>query len=355
MLLLKRVGLALAATLLILLVLEVVVRVAGVAPPPRPLQDGRGQTKVDDGVMRYRNLPGGKVTWTLQQTRDSEPYQVVENINSLGLRGVREIRPTKPDGVLRVACVGDSFTYGHGVNDDETWPHQLEQALATRLGVGRVEVLNFGVSAYEITQEVRQIETMVMRFDPDLVLLCWFFNDPALREGPGFEMEEAPWVVRTFTHRPGSWHTLLRERSHLADTLIDRIFTPTYYRFYARTRSSLYDKSKPSWEKSVRGIRRAQAVTAAAGVDFAMLLYPVMRRIDGKLISHDFYRQVVELCDELGIVNYDLEPVFDGYDVDALRVHAYNAHPNGEAHGLVGEAVADFILAQQLLPVDAPR
>ncbi len=63
--------------------------------------------------------------------------------NSLGWRGRREYRETKPTD-YRVLFLGDSFTYGLGVNDDQTFAAQVEKDLrADRLSV---EVMNAGCS-----------------------------------------------------------------------------------------------------------------------------------------------------------------------------------------------------------------
>ena len=63
------------------------------------------------------------------------------NVNSLGFRG-EEINIDKGD-MYRILCLGDSFTYGWGVNIDDSWPKKLETYLRTN-GMENVEVLNLG-------------------------------------------------------------------------------------------------------------------------------------------------------------------------------------------------------------------
>src|SRR5439155_18563168 len=60
--------------------------------------------------------------------------------NSLGLRGPEVSKDKKP-GEKRVLLVGDSFTWGWGVNDDQTFAACLEHLL-----VG-VKVINLGLTA----------------------------------------------------------------------------------------------------------------------------------------------------------------------------------------------------------------
>lgn len=68
------------------------------------------------------------------------------NYDALGARSQREHAPEPPEGVLRLACFGESFTHGDEVGDLDTWCAQLE-ALDPRL-----EALNFGVGGYGADQ-----------------------------------------------------------------------------------------------------------------------------------------------------------------------------------------------------------
>ena len=55
---------------------------------------------------------------------------------------------------VRVACVGDSITFGHGVmltRSRDAWPRILERKLA-----GRYEVLNYGISGATLLKEGNQ-------------------------------------------------------------------------------------------------------------------------------------------------------------------------------------------------------
>src|SRR6185436_9019358 len=60
----------------------------------------------------------------------------------------REWTWEKPPGVVRVACVGDSFTMGWGVRDPaDCFPQRIGAALDGRFP-GRFEVRNYGVAGF---------------------------------------------------------------------------------------------------------------------------------------------------------------------------------------------------------------
>lgn len=86
--------------------------------------------------------------------------------SSLGLRG-KEIGPkTGP----RILLLGDSFTYGFGVNDDQTFAYQLQQLTG-------YEVINAGNGGTGTDYALRFFETVGKDFNSDLVVLCFFAND----------------------------------------------------------------------------------------------------------------------------------------------------------------------------------
>lgn len=76
-----------------------------------------------------------------------------------------------PTGKKALAC-GDSFTYGCGVPDDETWPYYLAAATGWR-------VTNAGVSGYGLDQIVLRLEKVIPDIQPDLVIIGVIADDVA--------------------------------------------------------------------------------------------------------------------------------------------------------------------------------
>ncbi len=75
----------------------------------------------------------------------------------------------------RVLFLGDSFTYGTGVGDDQTFAARLEKAFsAAQLSV---EVLNAGCPGKGTDYALKCFQTVGRKFYPDLTILCFFCND----------------------------------------------------------------------------------------------------------------------------------------------------------------------------------
>lgn len=100
-------------------------------------------------------------------------------MNAAGYRG--PLRPTRrAPNTLRVAVLGDSFTFGWGVAADEAWPALLEARLGSKLDGMDVEVLNFGVPGYNTWLQLLHWQRVVSRYRPDAVLLGYYSNDAAI-------------------------------------------------------------------------------------------------------------------------------------------------------------------------------
>jgi len=96
-------------------------------------------------------------------------------INSDGLRD-REHSKIKPEEVIRIAILGDSFTEALHINLENTFWSILEDRLiaSKAFGNNKVEMINFGVSGYGTDQELLTLRHRVWDYSPDIVLLAFY-------------------------------------------------------------------------------------------------------------------------------------------------------------------------------------
>ena len=87
------------------------------------------------------------------------------NSNSKGLRGKTEYAYQRTAGKHRILTLGDSFTFGEGVSDNETYSHYLESALPN------TEVVNLGVPGYGHDQMLLYLKEEGVKYHPDVVIL----------------------------------------------------------------------------------------------------------------------------------------------------------------------------------------
>jgi lysophospholipase L1-like esterase len=72
--------------------------------------------------------------------------------------------PAKRPGVRRILTLGDSVTYGIGVELADAWPQVLERAL------GQAEVFNFAIPGWDAEQNVTLTTSTLEDWQPDMVI-----------------------------------------------------------------------------------------------------------------------------------------------------------------------------------------
>lgn len=145
------------AFLAILLVLEIALRLLGITNP-----------------IRYEPVPSADLFahddtlgWVLRANANSPhatyEYSVRYTIDSLGHR----LTPSFVfDSDFHLLCLGGSLTFGHGLNDEDTFPNHLAE-------LADAKVWNLGVQGYATDQSLLQLQRALRVSTPDLVILSY--------------------------------------------------------------------------------------------------------------------------------------------------------------------------------------
>ena len=150
------VALLLGSALFALAAFEIVLRVVGYSAPIWFEPDPR---------LGWRMRPGFSA-WYTQEGRG------FVRANAEGMRD-RDHLLDKPADVYRIAVLGDSYAEARQVEREQAfWALLPDELAACGFQPGKkLEVLNFGVSGYGTAQQYLVLQTMAIRYSPDLVLL----------------------------------------------------------------------------------------------------------------------------------------------------------------------------------------
>lgn len=131
----------------------------------------------------YRLRPGTDVLYAnwLNPAR-----QTRVRINHLGLRDPERTLERGPT-TRRILAVGDSMTFGLAVENDESYPAQLESMLRTETG-SDIEVWNAGIPGHQMQDYLGTLRRLLPMVKPDLVLLQITLGD-----------DVRPWPVSRLT------------------------------------------------------------------------------------------------------------------------------------------------------------
>lgn len=142
-----------------------------------------------EAPVGFRHMHNKRITWRTEGFAQSY----------LDSDGMREpgLTIAKPSNTYRVAVLGDSMVEGYHVPIEQTFGALVGKSLSPLHGK-QVQVLNFGTSGYSTAQEYLQLKMQVMKYSPDLVIVCYNSRDI-------FENWSAPDQVLTNV-RPAAIH-----------------------------------------------------------------------------------------------------------------------------------------------------
>ena len=127
--------------------------------------------------VSYRVSPNDKIVFELTPNYRAVFYNAM--INAQGLND-RFYPLEKPRDTFRIAVVGDSTSFGWKVGAENSFPKILERLLNREMKGRHYEVINFSVPGYNTAQEYELIQTKVMSYHPDMVILVYCMNDTHL-------------------------------------------------------------------------------------------------------------------------------------------------------------------------------
>jgi hypothetical protein len=241
--------------------------------------------------------------------------------NRWGMRD-RDYEQRKPEGTYRIALLGHSSSFGSGVADHETFEAVLEERLNAERP-GSYEILNFSVPGYSLLQQLALLESRVLEFEPDAVLLV-----ASTRDDTG-------------------------AARHLANVVKKRIEIP--YDFLREiVREAEVDAELP-FEQGFRRLKRR-------GKDMLLGIYPRFTKIcrERGIVPYYGYMpniketvkqerdpetdaQFMGLAQQAGFEILDVSDAFANQDISTLRVAPWDWHPNARGHKLLADRLYEAL------------
>jgi hypothetical protein len=262
-------------------------------------------------------------------------------INNLGLRGP-EVTPAA-NKKARILVLGDSYTFGSGVRDEETFCAVLGQALGEQ-----VEVINAGVPGYGIFQMARSLRHLDSLLDPRIVVVAFPTGD--IFRQPFNSIEEERAYLQTEEKRKR-----LRRFSQFAKFLYRK-----YY--YIRARLKGETRGVPNemptndnagfadlWHRDQTRLEEVAEMCRQSQARFVIMPWPQHRNAEWDNLVIAGVRELGKRDDVVGLIN--LDQALSKYPADQLFIPG-DGHPSATAHQAVGLYLAEAI---ERLVVEATR
>ncbi len=286
-------------------------------------------------------LPDAELLWKMRPG-----FDFGEGFEPLNGRGFRGPMPDEGAGGFRVACIGDSVTFG---GTDATYPALLEEELERRLG-RPVTVYNFGVPGYSSWQGRKLLPRVLEEYQPHAVVVLFGWNDH--------------WLARGHTDRE---QTLEKPPDQGADNPLRELRVyQAINRLVAAAQSEAAEKPAVSrvppgqFEENLRAMvelcgetvicvlaTKPSAIGAAAPPDFLTHLGFIDKEEDLPRLHQRYNRLVRRTAEDADAALADLASVFENHDTEVLFNEPGEdpIHPNAMGYELAASRAADAIIA----------
>jgi len=185
----------------LLIIIEIFIRLFKLAPK---IPKGQNIYEKSD-ILTYALK--ADITQTVETT-DGESFTIKHN--GMGLRDDEHTGGPIPLPGYRILALGDSFTYGWGVEYEETFLYELEKWL-------EVDIIKAGIPGYEMRDCRKFLGAYHDFYKPDMVLVCVAPNDALCLSGKHKVTKDGSLVWDNFWYKL-SW--ILFRYSHLARIII---------------------------------------------------------------------------------------------------------------------------------------
>jgi len=325
---------------------EVVVRAFDIGPEIQVVSFENHQIS-ENPVLGYELIPN---------SRDGEA-----RINKDGMRD-RDYPLRKPGDTFRIAVVGDSITFGYNVEARDTYAKRLEELLNKDLeGTWQFEVMNFGVSGYNVIQIAENLRTKVLKYDPDLLLYGYCLNDP---QEYSHEMERL--LDRLQADERYYLNTRRYSRGLLAHS---KLFLLTRYMFELSTQDmqAVGDEADVSIDPQVIALRKGnyasyfkgiyssgdgsqrlkqglEMISNATDVPLVAVIFPIFSDLEDypltsvhELVKKEFLDNGHQVIDLLDTYAHAMEQPGHALNYEPL-------HPTPAGHLLAAGVIADYLV-----------
>ncbi len=257
--------------------------------------------------------------------KSMELMDVIVDINSDGLRDKEY--PVEKSDKYRMIFLGDSLTFGWGVQENETFATLIEEDLNTKRPT---EVINFGTGNYNTEQQVNLFIEKGLKYDPDKVVLFYFINDAELTP-----QKSGLWFL-------GYSHFISFYWSRINSLINNLVPSKSFQEYY----ESLYDQEEQGWINARKALLKLRDICKENGIDFQVVLLPELHDVNNEIFAN-VYNNLALFLEDNNIDYLNLAKIFENHPNQIeLWVSYDDAHPNNIAHRKIAESSVDFISSE---------
>jgi lysophospholipase L1-like esterase len=303
-----------------------------------------------------------------KRTLVSEDFEVTHLTDGYGFRNAWPW-PQQAD----IVAVGDSLTFGYGVEDSQAWPAILNRILS------EIDVINLGLIGAGPQQYLRVYETFGRTLRPKLLLVGLFgrndFWDADLFDRwlrSGADCNYLAW--RDYGRPRGldckdslQWRAALAMRKSYVFNLLLSARDALQRRLESESRTFLFDNGRrlelditdfeskttgvspdsPAFQVVLQALQEMHSTAEKDGTKMLVILQPSKEEVYLPLLgepAHDPSGPLRERLTQSGIDYLDLAPIFRERAAAGKKLFfSVDGHPNAAGYGLIADVVVAYL------------
>lgn len=280
------------------------------------------------------------ITTTSHNSYFSEKWAKGIRKNSMGFRE-REIEPKYRKRNYRIVVIGDSFTFGQGIEEKDRFTNLLETEL--NKSTNGYEVLNVGIPGAETVDEILTLGKVIDKVDPDYVLLQWFIND-----FEGHDKNRRPqslpllpsYALNKYLSGSSAFYFLANIQWQNIQNILR---TSGSYEKYMFQRFG--DPESADSKIAERELNEFIDFCRNYNIPVGIVLFPeLIPEMGTKYPFHYLHDRVISLCQQKNVEYLDLREVFSPYtngrkEYKKLHVNRLDSHPGPLANRIAAASI----------------
>lgn len=295
-----------------------------------------------------------------KETNDYKEYRIDIKISSQGLR---DYEHDLSKDTYRILAIGDSYTFGEGVELTDTYLSILEEKLKDKYGQKNIEIIKAGIPGYGTKQEIIFLKRLMPIFKPKIVIMGLLPQETIRLETPytycyGYIVESNK-LDRLYLVSGKLYSSRSKNRfwGKLDAIIKHYYFTPQFMQARFKYLRNKFKKHKTENENiiSIDYLKQKHASLFSLLRDFKKICllhnaHPVIILIDSNPIEDNFIAQFTKAT---GIPTLSLYPFFKELSDKNISYHfPRDKHWNAIGHKTAGLALFDFLCANNIIKKD---
>jgi len=255
-------------------------------------------------------------------------------MNRLGFRG--DFKPyEKPPGTYRLVVLGDSVTFGYGINKvEKRYPELLAGMLSKKLGTN-VEAINLGRPGLSTFHEFNIMHDKGQFFHPDVVILGYYYNDPITKS-------QGDVIVKHLGYPP--WIKFLTKRSYLVSFMGYFLMNNKQDEIIENCIHYVNSPNNPTEPEFRVALESIYELSRKQGADYVVIIFPILEGLEKEPYEfQDADDYIVMELKSLGIPYVDLLPLLKRRNSRELWASDLDSHPNEEVHAIAASALMPIV------------